>query len=103
MNCHSIIYRTLAHIAEFHNDSTSQLSKRLIHNNFSIVDGPFLFISNSWNDEGEVSGAGFFLSNSNYVILMVGYIPMHAKTCTDVEMMTINTAIHTILINGFHV
>lgn len=57
----SIVCSTLACVADFYNASWPLIGRRLIHNNFSTTDGPFLFISNSWSDAGLISGAGFSL------------------------------------------
>lgn len=89
-------------MANFFNASWPLTSKRLIQNNFSNTDGPFLFISNSWNQDGEVSGASFFLCNSNYQVLLAGACPLVADSSMEAELKTINIAILAILDNGFH-
>lgn len=65
-NCYVIVCKAFAHVTKFYNATALQLGKCLILNNFSNADGPFLFISNDWNDVEEVSGAGFL-----YLILTI--------------------------------
>lgn len=42
------------------------LGMRLILNNFSIIHELYLFSFLAWRGDSEVSGADFFIANSNY-------------------------------------
>lgn len=64
--CQVIASRAYVHVLEFSCATADQFGKRLLLNNFSSADGPYLFISNFWNVATKVGGAGFYCSTSNY-------------------------------------
>lgn len=76
---------------------------KLIHNNFSTSDGPFLFISTFYNEDGLVWGAGFFISRSNFNILLAGSGPIAANSQIEAKLKTINMAALACMDNRFSI
>lgn len=72
VSCQSVVCRALTGVFDSYNASRSLSGWKLIHNNFYTSDGPFLFTSTFRNDNGLVSGAGFFISRSNCNIMLAG-------------------------------
>lgn len=86
---------------EYYKTLAMQFGKSLILNNFSNVDGPFLFISIASNDVDKVSVIGFLIVNSNYVILMAGSCSILANFDVEAKLEAIIIATHVAMINGF--
>lgn len=74
---------------------------RLILNNFSLNDGPFLFIASFWNSPAEVGGSGFFCVSSNYSVLLAGACPIHATSDAETDLLVINLALQALVDTGF--
>lgn len=100
VNCQVLACRAMAHVLEFSCIPASHDGKKLLLNNFSHADGSFLFISSSWNAANEVSGAGFFCSNSNYSISFGGSCPILARDAADAKILALQVAIESAISLG---
>lgn len=78
------------------------MGRKLLLNNFSNADGPFLFISSSSALRCEVSGFGYFISNHNKVIIALGCGPIPANPSTMIELQAVQTVLSKVSRNQMH-
>ncbi|XP_039130894.1 uncharacterized protein LOC120267295 [Dioscorea cayenensis subsp. rotundata] len=72
LNIPVIVCRALSHVQEHIAGRRCLAGQKLIMHNFSCADELFLFSHSSSIPGSSVSSAGFFLSNSNYVVNFAG-------------------------------
>lgn len=100
---HSISIRAINHVREYFSSSYCQPGKQLILNNYSIADGPFLFVSSLGNCKTGAFGAGFFLSNTNSQIICGGCCNNRADSVLEAEALALTTALGSDLAMNLHV
>jgi len=85
--------RDFPHGKEYSSAPTSHIGKNLLLSNFSYAEGLFLFSYAFWTSEISDGNASFYISNSNYTILIAGcYILMSFEL--DGEAKALIVAIH---------
>lgn len=93
--CHVLACRALTHVLDFSCVPANLDGKKLLLNNFSHVDGSFLFISSYWNAANDVSGAGFFCFNSYYYISFAGSCSIQARNAADAKLLALKVALES--------
>lgn len=68
-------------------------------NDFSDDAGLFLFFSSLWSTTNQVSGAGFFITDSNYSIILAGCCPFSSCNNLDADLQALILALRSI-VNG---
>lgn len=71
--------------------------RKLLLNNFTDSDSLFLFSAAYWNEDTKVSSAGFFISNSQYNLSLVGCCPLDASSKLDASIQAIIFALRIVL------
>ncbi|XP_039130949.1 uncharacterized protein LOC120267377 [Dioscorea cayenensis subsp. rotundata] len=95
-----IISRAIAHARDFSLVHADQFGWRLLLNNFTMNDGPFLFIASFWSEASEVGGAGLFCVSTNCSGLVAGACPIHAISEAEPNLLAINLALQAMVDTG---
>lgn len=88
-----IVCKSLAHAMEFSFANSPQLGRRLLLNNFSNPDEPFLFIPSHWNPNNQVCNNSFFIIDSHYHISIAGCGHSSANSLIVTEIKALQLSI----------
>lgn len=86
-NFNSIATKSLAHVKEYYNTSSSSIGKNLIISNFNAT-----FFTNG--NDTSLGGADFFTMDSNYVISIAGSNLSYTNSILDTEIKALTLALH---------
>lgn len=103
INIPVIACRALSHVQDFCASNRCLLGQKLILNNFTCADELFLFSHSSSNPDTSVCSAGFFLSNSNYVVHLAGYCPISRNDSSLDEFSALFAALQSVLVNRLNI
>lgn len=94
-----IAAKAFAHAKNYSNATTPLVGRKLLLNNFSNADGPFLFISTSFVPRNEV---GYFISNHNKFITSLGCGPISGNSRILIELQALQLILHELLRDQVH-
>ncbi|XP_039145745.1 uncharacterized protein LOC120282984 [Dioscorea cayenensis subsp. rotundata] len=89
----AIHVNALSHVREFSLSPTYLSGSRLILNNFSLIDSPFLFVSSLGKGEARDYGAGFYLSNACSQIICAGCCNNLADSILEADALALLIAL----------
>ncbi|XP_039136660.1 uncharacterized protein LOC120273975 [Dioscorea cayenensis subsp. rotundata] len=89
----SIPIRAINHVREFSQSSNFNSSKQLILSNFSINDGPYLFVASTSHREANTHGAGFHLTNGYSQFVCAGYCNNFAESTLEAKSLALLIAL----------
>lgn len=71
----------------------NMIGKKLLLNNFTSTDGLFLFSEAHWNEDNKVGFIAYFISNSNYKIILAGCRPVECSSKLEAEVLALICAL----------
>lgn len=91
----SIAFKAVAHVKDFLQENSSLMGRRLLLNNFSLVDSLFLFYAHWWTDTSKTGKLGFFISNHTHAISCAGCCTFKAESPSEAGIKALGIAVRT--------
>lgn len=90
----NVVCKAVSHVKDFNIGNHNLHGRMLICNNFSWVDGQFLFIYAHFKYSRSIFSTGFFVSNTNFAISFTGCYSGPANDAISGDLIALEAALH---------